>query len=150
MDKDIKSIYDAMLTTKLPKAMKRFFAHYVIELLEELYSDTTITIDANMVIQKDTLDVQEKLKAEAFAKRVLVHEKIKNMLCKVLDTFKQRRDYVVELFLKQYNFSFNKQPSDETTYFHDRAGMYFDAELNRCKACIRAGEYRVFWDTLGI
>ena len=156
MDADRKPIMDAMTNAEFPKGMKRFFAGYVIELLAELYSDTSLefmpkSIKSTATVSKgDTVDHRELMKAQVFARKVLGHEKIKNILCQTLDMLKRRQDEIAKLFLQRHSMLDCSKDSAEITFFHDKACICFMAELEHAKQLIRAGNYRRFWDTLGV
>lgn len=156
MDADTKPIMDAMANTEFPKGMKRFFAGYVIELLAELYSDTALEFAPpdskllNIGNYSDSTDKREMMKAQVFARKVLGHEKIKNILCQTLDMLKRRQDEIAKLFLEKTSILSCSRDSAEITFFHDKACICFLAELEKAKQLIRAGNYRKFWDTLGM
>jgi len=155
MDADTRPIMDALANTEFPKGMKRFFASYVIELLAELYSDTSLEfaptdnlLSATQL--SDSTDKREIMKAKVFATKVLGHEKIKNVLCQTLDMLKRRQDEIAKLFLEKTSMLQCSRDSAEITFFHDKACMCFLAELEQAKQHIRAGNYRKFWNTLGM
>ena len=157
MDADTKPIMDAMTNAEFPKGMKRFFAGYIIELLDELYSDTSLEFMPKSTAtvphsscKSDTVDHRELMKAQVFARKVLGHEKIKNILCQTLDMLKRRQDEIAKLFLQKHSMLDCSKDSAEITFFHDKACICFMAELEHAKQLIRSGNYRKFWDTLGV
>ena len=150
MDSDTKPLLDAMINTEFKKGMKTFFSNYVIELLAELYDNTKVSYDFEQRLKADSLDTHEMLKAKAFATKILLQDKTKNMLCKTLDLLKERQEFCVEAFLKKHSYLHCAKDTAEITYYHGRASMYFLEELEKAKKTIMSGEYRRFWRNIGL
>jgi hypothetical protein len=124
-------------------------------LLAELYSDTSLEFvpHGEKILSGqsvDSMDKREIMKAQVFARKVLGHEKIKNVLCQTLDMLKRRQDEIAKLFLEKMSMLSCSRDSAEITFFHDKACICFLAELEKAKQLIRSGNYRKFWYTLGI
>ena len=150
MDSDTKPLLYAMINTEFKKGMQTFFSNYVIELLAELYDNTKVSYDFEQRLKADSVDNQEMLKAKAFATKVLLQDKIKKMLCKIIDSLIERQEFCVEKFLKKYTYLHCAKDKAEITYYHDRASVYFLEELRKTKETIKSGEYRTFWRNIGL
>ncbi len=148
IDKEIKPIIDAMITTELSGATKRFFAFYVLGLMSELYDNGTKELDTEYLglsgfNHKDT----EQRKLITFASKVLPSYQVKKLFCKTLDMLKKKKDDIVADLLNRYSLLHNNK---DVTYYHDKVSMYFDREINLAKDLISAGRYKKFYDTVDI
>ncbi len=132
MDKDVQTITDALINTELSGATVRFLAHYVLQLVGELY-------DKGVDVEVPSWSADESKRMRAFCALVLKDENVKNMFCKVLDLLKRKRDEIVESMLKQYGMFYG---NEHATYYHDKICVYFDKEIEVIKTLIKDGNFR--------